>query len=236
MSHLDGLRQLVLFPGPGVLNAPQGRLNTVSQPLRKNLGPLRDRRNRYADGMGRSSRCAAKKVDSFRLAHANSLARSAITGKLAKCTNWLNLPMPTLEDRLREVMTSKSWRNADLMRVSGQSSSVVSQWLGKGSKEIKTIGKLEAAQAIAAASGYATLWIAKGIGPKLTGETPTGDTHSISAAVDLIADVLDGMAEEDRQRVAQRLQMLAQAPDSRRTRSALVNELVTPKAPSRKAA
>ncbi len=59
--------------------------------------------------------------------------------------------MQTLQERLREVMAAKGWEQADLMRVSGESSSVVSQWLGKGSKEIKSIGKMEAAERIEAA-------------------------------------------------------------------------------------
>lgn len=74
--------------------------------------------------------------------------------------------MSTLIDRLQEVMTAKGWDRQDLVRVSGQSSSVVSQWLGHGSKVIKTIGKQEAAEALAAASGYCALWLAKGQGPK----------------------------------------------------------------------
>lgn len=74
--------------------------------------------------------------------------------------------MTALIDRLSEVMAAKSWEHADLVRVSGESSSVVSQWLGKGSKVIKTIGKIEAAMRIEEASGYAALWIAKGVGPK----------------------------------------------------------------------
>lgn len=146
--------------------------------------------------------------------------------------------MSKLEDRLLEVMTSKGWQHADLVRVSGQSSSVVSQWLGKGSKEIKTIGKLEAAEAIAAASGFAPLWIAKGIGPKLSEPAKAGSATSlsVSAAVNLIADVLDGMTEEARMQAALRLQTLAQAPDSRRARVALINELLPTKVPCRKAA
>lgn len=75
--------------------------------------------------------------------------------------------MPSLTERLSEVMQHMRWNHADLVRVSGQSSSVVSQWLGKGSKEIKTIGKLEAALYIERASGYSALWISKGIGPKI---------------------------------------------------------------------
>ena len=78
--------------------------------------------------------------------------------------------MSTLIERLHEVMQTESWDHAKLMEVSGQSSSVVSQWLGKGSKVIKTIGKLEAAQGIEAASRFAALWVAKGVGPKFKAE------------------------------------------------------------------
>lgn len=72
----------------------------------------------------------------------------------------------TLQERLEEVMREMSWGHADLVRVSKQSSSVVSQWLGNGSKTIHSIGKIEAAMNIAEATGYSAKWIAKGIGPK----------------------------------------------------------------------
>ncbi|MDE1999728.1 MAG: hypothetical protein KGI52_12455 [Burkholderiales bacterium] len=74
--------------------------------------------------------------------------------------------MKTLTERLEEVMQAKGWEHADLVRVSGESSSVVSQWLGKGSKTIHSIGKMEAAERIEAESGYCALWIAKGKGQK----------------------------------------------------------------------
>lgn len=74
--------------------------------------------------------------------------------------------MTSLTERLEEVMRAQGWQHADLVRVSGQSSSVVSQWLGKGSKEIKSIGSLDAALRIEAASGFSALWVAKEQGPK----------------------------------------------------------------------
>lgn len=54
--------------------------------------------------------------------------------------------METLIQRLEEVMREMGWEQADLRRVSGQSSSTVSQWLGNSSKLIKSIGKMEAAE------------------------------------------------------------------------------------------
>lgn len=112
--------------------------------------------------------------------------------------------MSTLQERLEEIMESKNWEHADLVRVSRQSSSVVSQWLGKGSKLIKTIGKLEAAIYIERETGYSALWVAKEIGPKFAkaihlkaGEPP--------ARYSVAADVLSQMGR-----------LLAAAPATRR--------------------
>lgn len=74
--------------------------------------------------------------------------------------------MSTLIERLTELMEAMNWDQPALMRESKQSSSVVSQWMGKGSKQIKTIGKMEAAIYLERASGFSALWIAKGMGPK----------------------------------------------------------------------
>jgi len=79
--------------------------------------------------------------------------------------------MPTLLKRLTEIMTAMGWQHADLVRISGASQSVVSQWLGKGSKTIHSIGNMQAAENIERASGYAALWIAKGLGPKLVSQS-----------------------------------------------------------------
>lgn len=74
--------------------------------------------------------------------------------------------MPKLEERLREVMQAKGWDHSDVVRISGQSSSVVSQWLGASSKEIKRIARVGAAVRLAEASGYSAEWIAEGTGPR----------------------------------------------------------------------
>lgn len=87
--------------------------------------------------------------------------------------------MTSLTERLREVMDACAWEHADVMRISGETSSVVSQWLGKGSKEIKSIGKISAALNLAAASGYAPLWIAKGQGPKKLLPPANAATHHL---------------------------------------------------------
>lgn len=72
-----------------------------------------------------------------------------------------------LSRRLGEVMQAKGWARADLVRISGQSSSLVSQWLGVSQRPVYQINKAEAAERLSIASGYAALWIAKGLGPKM---------------------------------------------------------------------
>lgn len=92
--------------------------------------------------------------------------------KPANPVSWLNQPMASLKERLEEVMDAMKWAHGDLVRVAGVSSSVVSQWLGKGSKEIKSIGATVAAERIEVASGFAALWVAKGLGPKMAQPQP----------------------------------------------------------------
>ena len=93
----------------------------------------------------------------------------------------------SLAERLEEVMQAMGWLHADVMRISGQTSSVVSQWRGKGSKDIKTIGKLEAAIYLERASGYSCLWIAKGMGPKMVPRTEPSLPEPMLANLDMRA-------------------------------------------------
>lgn len=112
---------------------------------------------------------------------------SALTSgfKPANRISWLNVGRmnESLQDRLAEVMAATGWGHADLMRVTGQSSSVVSQWLGKGSKIIQSIGKMEAAEAIERGSGFSALWVAKGIGPKTRGRPSEEGVAQVDHAV-----------------------------------------------------
>lgn len=80
-------------------------------------------------------------------------------------------------------MRACGWTQLDVVRISGQSHSLVSQWLGNGSKTMKTISKLEAAQALAQKSGFEALWIARGIGPKKIDRPDAGGpAHDMSLA------------------------------------------------------
>jgi hypothetical protein len=77
--------------------------------------------------------------------------------------------MTTLKERLEELMREMVWNEHMLVQQSGASRSAVAQWLGKGSKEIKSI-KLEYALKLEESTDgrFAAKWIAHGTGPKRT--------------------------------------------------------------------
>jgi transcriptional regulator with XRE-family HTH domain len=150
--------------------------------------------------------------------------------------------MSTLEERLREIMDAKGWQRRDLVRITGQSSSVVSQWLGHGSKTIHTIQKIEAAIALEQESGFCAAWIAKGIGPKRAMAAPDSTTAppllqeaaapygppyrpDVAELVDALAYALDALEPTQLGPVAQALQALTVAPDSAKARAALQRAL-----------
>ena len=115
--------------------------------------------------------------------------------------------MPTLTERLQEVMTEKGWSYPDLVRHSGESRSVVSQWLGKATKTIKSIGKMEAAERLEKASGFAALWIAKGIGDKkITPAPPLPDELEAGQAypdrtIPMIVEMLEKMSPRQQEQL-----------------------------------
>jgi hypothetical protein len=75
-------------------------------------------------------------------------------------------------------MKVRGWAHADLVRITGQSSSVISQWLGRGSKEIKSIGSIPAVLRLSEASGYSAEWLAVGTGPKIAPRPPPPPTRN----------------------------------------------------------
>lgn len=151
--------------------------------------------------------------------------------------------MDSLADRLQLVMQHMNWERADLVRVSRQSSSVVSQWLGRGSKEIKTIGKLEAAIYLERASGFSSLWIAKGMGPRFAQgqhprsievNEPTPD-YSDSATLERLGQLLARVPVERRQAVADALSGWAREGGADHWRSMLLAAIAPPGKPPARA-
>lgn len=148
--------------------------------------------------------------------------------------------MTTLQERIAEVMAAMGWRHADLVRISGESSSLVSQWRGNAARPVGRITKMEAAERMEAASGFAALWIATGKGPKharehvssavIAGEPLAryGAAAAETAHEDLVAALaaaLDALPVERLPAAQAALHALAAAPDSRKARSALVKAL-----------
>lgn len=74
--------------------------------------------------------------------------------------------MTTLKERMEEFASETGWDVGRIAHTAGVSSSAVSQWFGKGSKLIRTIGNIEAAMNLERATGFSALWLAKGQGPK----------------------------------------------------------------------
>lgn len=153
--------------GGVVVHAPKRGLDPIGEPGRQGIWPLGEGGRGDADCLGRRGDGTSEHFDRVCFVHSADVSRLMAECKPANQFSWLNqVVMATLTQRLEEVMRAMRWEHADLVRVSGQSSSVVSQWLGKGSKEIKKIGKMDAALKIEAESGYAALWVATGQGPK----------------------------------------------------------------------
>ena len=117
--------------------------------------------------------------------------------------------MPSLSERLTEVMTACRWTHADLVRITRQSSSVVSQWLGNGSKEIKSIGRLEAALAIERESGFSALWVATGGGPKMRDPLSVWERQGVYWSAEVVLErlgpILQAVPLERRNAVAETL-------------------------------
>lgn len=75
--------------------------------------------------------------------------------------------MSTLKERIEDLQKTMGWDDPRTAVAADVTRSAVSQWVGKGSKLIHTIGDLEAALNLERESGYSALWIAKGKGPKM---------------------------------------------------------------------
>lgn len=80
--------------------------------------------------------------------------------------------MKTLIERVQDLIDATGWDVDHIAKVAGVSASAVYQWLGKGTKTIHSIGKIEAAIRLERASGFSALWLAKGQGPKMVAAQP----------------------------------------------------------------
>jgi SOS-response transcriptional repressor LexA len=81
---------------------------------------------------------------------------------------------------MEELAKATGWDVGKIAEVAGVSSSAVSQWFGKGSKLINSIG-IAPATKLEQASGYRAMWISKGELPKLAIEKGNVDAARQSA-------------------------------------------------------
>lgn len=86
--------------------------------------------------------------------------------------------MKNLKARIDELMAAKGWTVTQVANAAGVSRSAVSQWRGSGSKEIFTIGRIDVAERLGAASGFSALWLARGEGPKLASDASEDSTRA----------------------------------------------------------
>lgn len=232
MSHLDGLRQLVLFPGLGSLNAPQRRLHTVGYPLRENVRPSKHRLRGNSHGSRSAGGRAPEELDRFFLVHRRIKACFASERKYAGIA-FKDTCCVTYNDRLKVAMDAAGMTRKTLATHLGVSSAAVGQVLSGSTKMFDAVNHTKACIALK----VSPLWLATGEGDMLlTDGASTGHTMStFEGAVDLLSQALNAMDDDQRDRVEQRMRTFCQAPDSTRARDALVAELL-PKAESRKAA
>ena len=96
---------------------------------------------------------------------------------------------------MEEFSQETGWDVGRIAKEAGVSSSAVSQWLGKGSKEIHSIN-IKPAIYLERATGYSALWLSKGELPKMvsceksSGEPQANQVDSIDKAVEVIANFL----------------------------------------------
>lgn len=233
MSHLDGLRQLVLFPGLGAFNAPQSRLHTVGYSLRENVRPSKHRLRGNSHSSRSAGGRAPEELDRFFLVHRRIKACFAPERKYAGIA-FKDTCCVTYNDRLKVAMDAVGMTRKTLATHLGVSSAAVGQVLSGSTKMFDAVNHTKACIAL----NVSPLWLATGEGDMLlAGGASSGLTiGTFEGAVDLLSKALNAMDDDQRDRVEQRMRTFCQAPDSTRARAALVNELVTPKAASRKAA
>lgn len=138
--------------------------------------------------------------------------------------------MNSLKVRMEEFAKATGWDVGRIALEAGVSSSAVSQWFGKGSKIINSIG-IAPATKLENATGYRAMWLSKGQLPKFvaSGSAPlpgnagithgiridaTGSVQGVDTSVETIAQALIKMSEAQRELMAGKLASLARAPDS----------------------
>ena len=100
------------------------------------------------------------------------------------------IPVMALKDRIQELLDA-GYKNSDLAKAAGKSRAAVTHWLNGETLEIKA----DTAAGLQALTGYNSVWISTGKGPKkVTTNTAPGPT--ILGEVPLLSNVQAGMYTE----------------------------------------
>ena len=100
------------------------------------------------------------------------------------------IPVMALKDRIQELI-DVGYKQTDLAQAAGKSRAAVSHWLSGNTLEIKA----DTATGLQALTGYSSVWISTGKGPKKLTDSPSIGP-SIRGAVPLISNVQAGMYTE----------------------------------------
>ncbi|QRF55331.1 hypothetical protein [Variovorax paradoxus] len=123
--------------------------------------------------------------------------------------------MSTLAERMQEFSRETGWSIAEIAAIAKVSHSAVSQWMGKGAKEIKSIAKIDSAIYLERASGFSALWLAKGLGPRKAAIQPAAAAMTLEQMLEAIGLALEkAPALEARQGAESMLQTFIANPSA----------------------
>lgn len=100
------------------------------------------------------------------------------------------IPSMALKDRIQELVDA-GYRATELAKAAGKSRAAVSHWLKGTTLEIKS----DSAAGLQALTGYNSIWISTGKGPKKASDSPSPGP-SIRGVVPLLSNIQAGMYTE----------------------------------------
>lgn len=114
---------------------------------------------------------------------------------------------------MEEFVETTKLSTSEIAELAGVSPSAVSQWLGKGTKTIHSIGQIEAAIKLERKTGYSALWLAKGKGVKMVERSAEAVAIDHAAALRFLANLIAPTSELKRKQLEPLLSMLALHPE-----------------------
>lgn len=145
--------------------------HAIRNGIGQHVGPLRHRRLRYPDGLGRQGVCATKKADGFGLEHWHAAQVSTLTELSASALTISAVPIDAMARLLKDrvaLAIDAGWSVGDLAAAAGTTSSAVSQWKSGATTEIKA----KSAHGLERLTGWRSEWWSSGKLPMKIGDPP----------------------------------------------------------------